>query len=165
MHNINPNNYMRTINILGGLLIVLLLGPAAFSQTASAPTDNLKPVMVEYKSIAIGTPANEVRHKLGKAEIDENNGLFYRFSNDEFVQIRLDSDHNVRLIAITYSGKNAPKAADVFGAGVKIEPRPDGSIYQLVQYPKAGFWVAYSQSAGTNPTTTVTLQKMRTATL
>ncbi len=78
------------------------------------------------------------------------------------VQIRLDKDKKVRVISITYSdeNKNAPKYADVFGADAETAAKPDGSIYRLVHYPQAGYWVAYSRTAGENPTVTVTMQKL-----
>jgi hypothetical protein len=35
-------------------------------------------------------------------------------------------------------------------------------MYELKRYPSAGYWVAYSRTAGKNPIITVTMQKMRT---
>jgi hypothetical protein len=78
------------------------------------------------------------------------------------VQIRVDADKKVRFIAITYldENKNAPKFADVFGAEIPVAEKPDGSIYNLVRYPEAGYWVAYSRTAGEKPSVTVTMQKL-----
>ena len=76
-------------------------------------------------------------------------------------QIRLNKDKKVRLISITYTNdnKNAPKFEYVFGTSVKAEPGADGMIYKLVRYPEAGYWVAYSRTAGEKPSVTVTMQK------
>ena len=46
----------------------------------------------------------------------------------------------------------------VFGADV--ETKADGSKYKLVRYPKAGYWISYSRTAGDTPIITVTLQKL-----
>ena len=125
-------------------------------------TPILMPVLTEYKGIKIGTTADEVRDKLGKAKIDDKDGFFYD-SDDEMVQIRVDADKKVRLISVTYSDKNdnTPKYSDVFGAEAQVPTKPDGSIYNLVRYPEAGYWVAYSRAAGEKPTVTVTMQKLR----
>jgi len=155
-----------------GLAIILLFSIAAFAQSSDMPrttaessvanTANviLQPRTAEYRSIKIGTTSEEVRNKLGKATIDDKDGFYYRFSDEEFAQIRLDPENNVRLIAVTYSGKNAPKVTDVFGNKVKVETKPDGSIYKLVRYPNAGYWLAYSSTASENPTITVTMQEL-----
>ena len=151
-----------TILVAAGLATILFSGLTAFGQTGEEQTVTLAPVMTEYKSIKIGTTANEVRDKLGKAEIDDKDGFYYRFSDKEFVQIRLDKDNKVRVISVTYSGEKAPMLTDVFGAGTKPEAKPDGSIYKLVRYPTAGYWVAYSRTAGEKPTVTITIQKLMT---
>ncbi len=121
----------------------------------------LMPVLTDYKGIKIGATAEEVRDKLGKAKIDDKDGFFYD-SDDELVQIRVDADKKVRFIAITYldENKSAPKFADVFGAEIPVAEKPDGSIFNLVRYPEAGYWVAYSRTAGEKPSVTVTMQKL-----
>lgn len=154
------------------LATILLFGATAVAQTAGTPPATsqtpfgkmsvvLQPAVIEYKSVKIGTTAGEVRDKLGEAEIDDKDGFYYRFSDEEFVQIRLDKENKVRLISVTYSGESAPNFADVFGTEANVEAKPDGSIYQLVRYPKAGYWVAYSRTAGEEPTITVTMQKLQ----
>ena len=130
------------------------------SETKSATVS--QPVFTGYKQIKIGMTADEVRDKLGKAKIDDKDGFYYEISDDESAQIRLDKDKKVYLVSITYSHKNenAPKYADVFGADAADAAKPDGSIYNLVNYPQAGFWVAYSRTADDKPTVSVTMQKL-----
>jgi hypothetical protein len=41
-----------------------------------------------------------------------------------------------------------------------VEAKPDGTLYKLVQYPEAGYWVAYSRTAGDAPFTIITMQAM-----
>lgn len=117
-----------------------------------------------YKEVKIGSTADEVRDKLGKAKIDDKDGFYYRFNDSEFAQIRLDKNNMVRLISITYSGdnKNTPSYADVFGADAAVAAaKPDGSVYKLVRYPQAGYWVAYSRTSGNDPSVTITMQKIQ----
>ncbi len=157
-----------------GLFLLLGLIVPAFGQaTENAQTATvqiaekksekavLAPVLIDHKGIKIGTTAEEVREKLGKAKIDDKDGFFYD-SDDEMIQIRLDADKKVRLVSVTYlnENKSAPKYADVFGSEIPVAEKPDGSIYNLVQYPEAGYWVAYSRTAGEKPTVTVTMQKL-----
>jgi hypothetical protein len=47
--------------------------------------------------------------------------------------------------------------------GADVEPKQDGSMYQIVYYPKAGYWVAYSRTTGDEPLTMITMQKIPTA--
>lgn len=159
---------------LFGLFLLFGLIVPAFGQTAEnsqAATIQiadkksekavLTPVLTNYKGIKIGTTADEVREKLGKAKIDDKDGFFYD-SDDEMIQIRLDADKKVRVVSVTYldENKSKPKYADIFGAETPVAEKPDGSIYNLVQYPEAGYWVAYSRTAGEKPTVTVTMQKL-----
>jgi hypothetical protein len=44
--------------------------------------------------------------------------------------------------------------------GTEIEVKPDGSIYKLLRFPKAGYWVSYSRTAGDAPLITITMKKM-----
>jgi len=172
----------RAIAMQMGLILVVLLwtSPAASGQTnnntrtattattgamqsekSRIPKTVTMPALQNYKDIKIGSTADEVRDKLGKAVIDDKDGFYYEF-DDEIVQIRLDADNKIRLISVTYASenKNAPKLEDVFGTGIAAEPRADGMIYKLVRYPEAGYWVAYSRTAGEKPTVTVTMQKL-----
>ena len=75
----------------------------------------------------------------------------------------LDTKSKVRTIALLFMDGD-PKAmsfADVFGPDAKAYPKKNGSIYKMVRYPAAGYWVSYSL---TNPTknamTVVTMRKM-----
>lgn len=157
-----------------GLFLLCGLFVPAFGQTAenaqtatlqsvdqTSETPVLAPILTEYKGIKIGSTAEEVRDKLGKAEIDDQDGFFYN-EDKELVQIRLDADKKVRLVSINYTdeNENTPEFPDVFGTEVPVPSKPDGSIYNLVRYPEAGFWVAYSRTAGDKPTVTVTMQKL-----
>lgn len=123
----------------------------------------LQPVFTEYRGIVIGMTADEVREKLNKKpKIEDKDGFYYVFSDDEALQIVLDENKKVKVISIIYSGENTniPTYEAVFGKDVPLEQSADGRVYKLIRYPDSGFWVAYSSGAGENPTVTVTIQKM-----
>lgn len=130
--------------------------PGATQSKTAAPG----PVATIYKDVKIGTAAGEVKQLLGKPKIDDDDGFFYD-KGAEIVQIRLDGDKKVRLLSVTYSGdiSKAPKYSDIFGSD-PADAKPDGSVYRLVRYPDAGYWVSYSRTAGDRPSVTVTMQKL-----
>ncbi|MDQ2747246.1 MAG: hypothetical protein M3T96_08310 [Acidobacteriota bacterium] len=136
--------------------------PVTMPMPTATPKAVMMPVLQDYKEVKIGMTAKDVRDKLGKAKIDDKDGFFYQISDDELAQIRLDKAKKVRLIAITYTSKNedAPKFEDVFGTDVQAVPEADGRIYRRINYREAGYWVAYSRTAGDKPTVTVTMQKL-----
>lgn len=143
-------------------------GVNAITQKAETSVANLKlanmPLLKHYKQVTIGSTAEEVRDKLGKAKIDDEDGFYYRFDDTELVQIRLDENKKVQLIAITYTAdhEGAPSFSDVLGAEPSTaDTKPDGSMYKLVRYPTAGYWVAYSRSGGREALVSVTMQKLR----
>ncbi len=127
---------------------------------AKAASATPQPIASIYKEVKIGASADEVRELLGKAKIDDKDGFFYEMDSD-MVQIRLDENANVRLISVTYESKslNAPKYSDIFG-DEPTNAKPDGSVYKLVRYPEAGYWIAYSKTGGDEPSVTVTMQKL-----
>ena len=44
--------------------------------------------------------------------------------------------------------------------GADIEPKPDGSMYKMIRYTKAGYWVSYNRTAGDSPMISITIQKI-----
>ena len=122
-----------------------------------------QPVFTEYKGVMVGMTADEVRDKINKKpKIEDKDGFYYVFSDNEAMQIVLDENKKVKVISIIYSGENsgAPTYEAVFGKDVPLEASPDGRTYKLIRYPQSGFWIAYSSSAGDNPTVTITIQKL-----
>ena len=120
------------------------------------------PLVQDYQGIKIGMTADEVRDKLGKPASSDETGLFYEFSDDERAQIGLDADKKVRLIVAFYAADHAkrPQYSDVFGTDAPAPAKEDGSVYNLIQYPQAGYWVAYSKAAGKDALVIVTMQKL-----
>jgi outer membrane protein assembly factor BamE (lipoprotein component of BamABCDE complex) len=130
--------------------------PAAAKNEAAADA----PAFQEYKGVRIGMTADEARKKLGSPTDKGDAQDFYLVSPKESVQVMYDSAKKVSAIALIYmnAGANAPTAKAVMGSD--IEAKPDGSLYKLVRYPKAGYWVSYSRTAGNSPIVSVTMQKI-----
>jgi outer membrane protein assembly factor BamE (lipoprotein component of BamABCDE complex) len=119
-----------------------------------------QPPFQEYKGVRIGMAAEEARKKLGTPTDKSDAQDFYLVSDKENVQVMYDGAKKVSAIALIYmnAGDKAPAPKAVMGD--EIEARADGSLYKMVRYPKAGYWVSYSRTAGNSPIVSVTMQKM-----
>jgi membrane glycosyltransferase len=118
------------------------------------------PVYKDFMGVTLGMSADEVRAKLGHLKNKGERQDFFVFSDSQSAQIVYDDQGKVIVISADYVGKdgNAPSPESVLGEAVQA--KHDGSIYQIKRYPAAGYWVAYSRTAGDNPIVTVTMQKM-----
>jgi len=135
--------------------------PSAATAPAAAKADPVdEPHFQAFKGVRIGMTANEARQKLGEPTDKGDTQDFYLVSEKESVQVMYDPAHKVSALALIYmnGGANAPTAKAVMGAD--LEARADGSLYKLVRYPKAGYWVSYSRTAGNAPIVSVTMQKI-----
>ncbi|MCA1565423.1 MAG: hypothetical protein LC803_07270 [Acidobacteria bacterium] len=132
----------------------------ADARAAKAQTAHEQPPFQEYKGVRIGMTAAEARKKLGSPTDKGDTQDFYVVSDKETVQVMYDGAKKVSAIALIYinAGDKAPTPKAV--TGEEIEARPDGSLYKLVRYPKAGYWVSYSRTAGASPIVSVTMQKI-----
>ena len=83
------------------------------------------------------------------------------FGEKETAQFQYDKATK-KVVAISVDFVNGASTVltpqQVFGAD--IEAKPDGSKYRLIRYPKAGYWLSYSRTAGDTPIVTVTIQKI-----
>ena len=142
------------------LLLLVLLLISGQAQTNGKKAES--PILQDYKGIKIGMTAADVRAKLGKAQSDDKDGFLYVFSDEETAQIMVDGEQKVRTVSVMYSSDNPkpPKFEDVFGKTAQPEPQTGGSIYKLVKYPEAGYWVSYNRMAGDKPTIMVIMQKL-----
>lgn len=122
--------------------------------------ETVKPKWGDYKGITIGMSAEEVRSKLSGLKDKGAQQDFFVLSDTENVQVYYDDKSRVQAISVNYANaRNAPAAAAVVGEEVKA--KDDGSIYKLVRYPDAGYWVAYSRTAGKDPLVIVTIQQIK----
>jgi len=130
------------------------------SSASPAPSPGDKKKFSEYKGVAIGSAADGVRQKLGPPKDKSNEQDFYSFSDNESAQFYYDAAHSVTAIMITYSGdlKNAPTPMDVFGEDAPS--KADGSVFKMVRYPKAGYWISYNRSGGSEAIVSIAIQKI-----
>jgi outer membrane protein assembly factor BamE (lipoprotein component of BamABCDE complex) len=134
---------------------------AAATTTAPQPEAATQtPGFQEFKGVRIGMTADEARQKLGSPTDKGDAQDFYLVSEKENLQVMYDSAKKVSALALIYmnAGASAPTAKAVMG--IDIEAKPDGSVYKLVRYPKAGYWVSYSRTAGDSPIVSITMQKI-----
>src|SRR5215217_2367284 len=131
-------------------------GQAPQKRSNLAPEE---PVFHEYRGVKIGWLADEVRKKLGSPANKGEEQDFYMFGEKETAQFLYDKGQ-VTAISVDFmnGAKEIITPQQVFGAD--IDAKPDGSKYKLVRYPKAGYWVSYSRTAGETPIITVTIQRL-----
>jgi hypothetical protein len=158
--------------LLNGALfavVSLTIAGTAFGQAPTATSKNRtvaaredEPVFLDYRGVKLGWLADEVRKKLGNPANKGDEQDFYTFGDKETAQVLYDKATNkVNAISVDFmsGARDVITPEQVFGSD--IETKPDGSKYKLVRYPKAGFWVSYSRTAGDNPIITVTIQKLQ----
>ena len=145
---------------------LLLTFSSASAQTArkavtqSAADDELA-LFHDYRGVQLGMTSDEVRKKLGDPKDKSDEQDFFVFNENETAQIVYDKTHKVITISADFltSGDKVPTAKQVFG-GV-VEAKADGSMYKMVRFTKAGYWLSYNRTGGNSPLTTVTLQKIQ----
>lgn len=146
------------------VMIILAIVGVSFAQTTRktpSGTPDEEPVFLDYKGVKIGWLADEVRKKLGSPANKGDEQDFYVFGEKETCQVLYDkATSKVTAISVDFmnGARDVITPEQVFGAD--FEAKPDGSKYKLVRYPKAGFWVSYSRTAGDSPIITVTIQKL-----
>lgn len=172
MSDLSNNSFFRGAVILSAVSVFFCVTASsqepnnntATNMTAAKKVSAVKsgPFYTNYKDIKIGTTAKEVRNLLGKAKIDDKDGFYYKISDSEFVQIRIDKKKQVRLMSVSYTEIDAdtPKFTDIFGPDAELIANKKGTVYKLVRYPEFGYWVAYTRTSGKSPMVTVTIQKI-----
>lgn len=147
------------------VVISLSLAGAALAQTAQkrpAAGGEEDPVFHDYRGVKLGWLADDVRKKLGDPANKADDQDYYIFNENERAQVYYDkATRQVTAISVDFisgaTGIITPQ--QVFGSDV--EAKSDGSKSKLVRYPKAGYWVSYSRTAGDSPIISVTMQKMQ----
>ena len=152
----SPTGFAYTV------LAVLLAGLQFVGQSSVASSrtqSEEKPVYTNYKGAEIGMNADEVRKKLGEPADKGAAQDFYQFSEDESATIWYDASGVTTSISVTYfKASDAPTAKSILGAD--IEPQYNGSLYKLIRYPKAGYYVSYSRTEGDPTVITVSMTKL-----
>jgi hypothetical protein len=170
MISVSPNRIFR---LFVELVLVVLLTLVLFAALAGAHAQTShragqapqtlaekseQPMLRDYRGVRVGMTATEARAKLGEPADKSDAQDYYSFSDQETAQIFYDGAHTVRAVSVNYLGASAPTAQTVLG--VALAPAADGTIYKLVKYPTAGYWVSYSRTAGDAPIVTVVMQRL-----
>ena len=159
----SSNFWMLARLVLAGVCLLVAVTSVSAQSTRKAPATE-EPVFLDYRGVQIGWLADEVRKKLG-APVDKGDEQdLYVFNEKEMCSVIYDkATRKVTAISIDFmNGANSPITPEqVFGSDV--ETKSDGSKYKLVRYPKAGYWVSYSRTAGTTPMITITMQQIAKA--
>jgi hypothetical protein len=157
-----PDRLMSAATLIIGLVGLGLMTP--LSVQAQKPRgsggDEATPAFSDFKGVRIGMAAEEARKKLGTPRDKSAEQDFYVFNDTQAIQVMYDKKGAVSAISIDFMGgpSSAPSAKEVLGTD--LEGKPDGSMFKMIRYPKAGYWVSYSRTAGDSPTITVTMQKI-----
>ena len=159
------SDHAGRLAVFGCAITFALMAPglcqAQRSRGAVSPAaDDGQPAFHELRGVHIGMLADEARKKLGTPRDKSPEQDFYVFNDNEALQINYDKTGAVTAISVDFmSGANGvPTSKDVLGS--EMEAKADGSIFKRVDYPKAGYWISYSRTAGNDPTTTITIQKL-----
>ncbi|HLL76236.1 MAG TPA: hypothetical protein VK421_13370 [Pyrinomonadaceae bacterium] len=138
-------------------------GERTAATTAPAAAEAVKPAAPlygEYRGVKLGMTAAEVRAKLGEPEEKSDAMDFYVFSETERARVYY-TDGKASAVIATYIGRDARAPAPAAVLGEAVEAKADGTMYKMTPYPHAGYWVAYSRTAGDEPMTIITMQKSR----
>lgn len=149
--------------LVAGTLTFVMLAPATVrAQRNKAPVDEPenRPTFSEFKGVRIGMLAEESRKKLGNPRDKSAEQDFYIFNDNQAVSVFYDKAGAVSAISIDFMNGARPIPSPKEVLGTEADTKADGSVYKLLRYPKAGYWVSYSRTAGAEPTITITMQKI-----
>jgi len=141
------------------ILVLPISSEAQRPRAANAPMREDDPAFSEFKGVRIGMTMDEARKKLGDPRDKSDEQDFYLFGDKMAAQV-LYKTNKVVTISIDFMGgvNDAPSPKQVIGDD--LPAKPDGSMYKLVRYPKAGYWVSYNRTAGDSPLVSITMQKI-----
>lgn len=160
-----PSSHSRIFMFLIATACVIIAldssGAQAQRRAAQAAAQEESPLFHEYRGIQLGMIADDVRKKLGEPKDKGDEQDFFIFNDTETAQIVYDKMHKVVTISADFMNPSTKvlTAKEVFGA--ELEAKSDGSVYKMVRYPKAGYWLSYNRTSGASPLITITLQKIQ----
>jgi len=159
---VNKTRALVSFIVAATSLLVLSGASASAQRKAAAPAAEEESAMFkEYRGVQLGMTSDEVRKKLGSPKDKGDEQDFFVFGDNESAQIVYDSAHKVITISADFLTTDAsvPTCKQVFGS--EAQAKADGSVYKMVRFPKAGFWLSYNRTGGTSPMTSITLQKIQ----
>ncbi|MGH9875610.1 MAG: hypothetical protein ACRD9S_24400 [Pyrinomonadaceae bacterium] len=143
-------------------LLLLSAGSAPAQRKAAPPAaEDESATFKEYRGVQLGMTSDEVRKKLGSPKDKGDEQDFFIFGESETAQIVYDSTHKVVTISADFlsTGDTVPTCKQVLGS--EAEAKADGSVYKMVRFTKAGYWLSYNRTSGASPMTSITLQKIQ----
>ena len=150
----------RAILLTSVVAISSIAVGAQVNKNRAAAVDD-KPIFHDYRGVQIGWLADEVRKKLGEPANKGDEQDIFLFGEKELAQILYDkTTRKVITISVDFSSGAAGVLTPQQVFGAEIEAKPDRSKYKLIRYPKAGYWLSYSRTAGDTPTVSVTITKI-----
>ncbi len=158
-----PASRLFVLMIAGAVL--MCAASVANAQTRRVSThaapEEPSPAFNEYRGIQLGMTADEVRKKLGEPKDKGTEQDFFVFNEMETAQIVYDKGLKVVTISADFlsGATEVLTSRQIFGA--EVEAKADGSVYKMVRYPKAGYWLSYNRTGGAAPMTSVTIQKIQ----
>jgi hypothetical protein len=152
-----PTSRLARLRAAALLLVALCFCAAA---TARAQDEPKEPLFHEFKGVCIGMSAQDARLKLGNPTEKSDAFDFYNLSDKQTVQVYYDAG-KVSAISVMFTSAGADVLSPKTVFGADLDAKADGSMYKMVRYQKAGYFVAYSRTAGTSPLISVTIQKIK----
>lgn len=152
---------MPILLVAGGLAVIPYGSPGesrGFAAPLPTPAGG-NPPFSSYKGVSIGMSIDEVRDKLGKTKEPSEAMDYYAPAGDEFIQVYYEAKA-VTALTVTFKGNldSAPNPKTVFGENAEV--KPDGGIFKMVRYPKAGFWISYNKISGDDPVIMIAIKKI-----
>ncbi|HEV7746017.1 MAG TPA: hypothetical protein VGO56_13540 [Pyrinomonadaceae bacterium] len=143
------------------LLLISSVSGTAQRRAATPAGEDESAMFKEYRGVQLGMTSEEVRKKLGSPKDKGDEQDLFVFGDNESAQIVYDQTHKVVTISADFlsADTSVPTAKQVFGADA--EAKADGSVYKMVRFTKAGYWLSYNRTGGTAPMTSITLQKIQ----
>ena len=157
-------HFTRRAQALCSLALLLLAVPAVCAAQGPAPQANQEkteePPFHEYKGVRIGMTADEARKKLGNPTDKGDKQDYYALNDNESCEVYYDDGKKVYAVKVTYLGGNAIPAPKTV-LGMEADTQQNGSLYKMLRFPKVGYWVSYTRTAGDSPMTLITMQKIQ----
>ena len=155
----------RSVRLFLVISVILLAASVSFPASiaaVSAPSmdaDNSTPIFISYKGISIGMLTEQVRASLGSPKSSADASDTFAPSDHEFISVYYERG-KVSAFTITFTGDigSAPAAKTVLGEEADV--KPDGGLFKMVRYPKAGFWVSYCKIVGDEPIVIIAVNKI-----
>ncbi|HEY3038193.1 MAG TPA: hypothetical protein VGJ66_05610 [Pyrinomonadaceae bacterium] len=158
-----PSRIFTLIIAAAALIVASSSASAQASRKATpqASAEDESALFHDYRGVQLGMTSEEVRKKLGDPKDKSDEQDFFIFNESETAQIVYDKTHKVITISADFltAGDKVPTAKQVLGG--EVEAKADGSVYKMIRFTKAGYWLSYNRTGGASPLTTVTLQKIQ----